>query len=120
MTYASAGHNPPAVVHKREREVSWLRPTAPAIGLAEEFHSRTETVTLKHGDILFLYTDGVTEAFNPTQEQFGSQRLGELLGNSVDLGANDIIQTVRHGLEVFGDGQVLEDDTTFVVLKLFE
>ena len=120
LTYASAGHNPPIVVHKRSAKVTWLKPTAPAIGLVEEFHSRAETITLEHGDVLFLYTDGVTEAFSPTQEQFGVQRLGELLSKNVDLGANDIVQTVRQGLEVFGDGHALEDDTTFVALKLVE
>ena len=120
LTYASAGHNPPVVVHKRKADVTWLKPTAPAIGLAEEFHARTELVMLEHGDILFLYTDGVTEAFNPALEQFGSQRLADLLGKNVDLGANDIIQTVRQGLEAFGNGHELEDDTTFVALKLVE
>jgi sigma-B regulation protein RsbU (phosphoserine phosphatase) len=120
LTYASAGHNPPAVVHKSKAEVSWLKPTAPAIGLAEEFHSRTELVTLEHGDVLFLYTDGVTEAFNPGLEQFGSQRLAELLGKNANQGANDIIRSVRQGLEVFGDGHTLEDDTTFVALKLVD
>jgi serine phosphatase RsbU (regulator of sigma subunit) len=120
LTYASAGHNPPAVVNKRKAEVNWLYPTAPAIGLAEDFHSRTESVTLEHGDVLFLYTDGVTEAFNPTLEQFGMMRLAELLGKNVSLGATDLIQTVRHGLDAFGDGHVLEDDTTFVALKLVD
>ena len=120
LTYASAGHNPPAVVHKRVGGVTWLKPTAPAIGLVEEFHSRMERVTLEHGDILFLYTDGVTEAFNPTLEQFGTQRLGDLLGKNADLGATEMIQIVRQGLEAFGDGHALEDDTTFVALKLVE
>jgi len=120
LIYASAGHNPPVVAHKRKAEVTWLKPTAPAIGLAEVFHSRTESVTLEHGDVLFLYTDGVTEAFNPALEQFGTMRLGELIGKNVGLGANDIIQTVRQGLESFGNGHALEDDTTFVALKLVE
>jgi sigma-B regulation protein RsbU (phosphoserine phosphatase) len=120
LTYASAGHNPPVVVHKREVALAWLKPTAPAIGLVEEFHARTELVTLAHGDVLFLYTDGVTEAFNPALEQFGALRLADLLGKNVDLGANDIIQVVRQSLEAFGDGHELEDDTTFVALKLVE
>jgi sigma-B regulation protein RsbU (phosphoserine phosphatase) len=120
LTYASAGHNPPAVVHKRISEVTWLKPNAPAIGLSEEFHSRSEYVTLEHGDILFLYTDGVTEAFNPAFEQFGSKRLAEFLGKNASLGATEIIQKVRQELEVFGDGHALEDDTTFVALKLVE
>jgi phosphoserine phosphatase RsbU/P len=62
--------------------VTWLKPTAPAIGLSEEFLPRTECVTLEHGDILFLYTDGVTEAFNQVLEQFGSLRLAEVLRKS--------------------------------------
>src|SRR5574342_797847 len=69
LTYVSAGHNPPAIVNQHEGEVIWLRPTAPAIGLSEEFHPRTESVTLKQGDVLFLYTDGVTEAFNQGLDQ---------------------------------------------------
>jgi phosphoserine phosphatase RsbU/P len=120
LTYVSAGHNPPAVVHKQDGEVTWLKPTAPAVGLSEEFLPRTECVTLEHGDILFLYTDGLTEAFNQVLEQFGSLRLAEVLRNSSGLGAADIIQTVRQGLDVFGDGHALEDDTTFVALKISE
>jgi sigma-B regulation protein RsbU (phosphoserine phosphatase) len=118
LTYVSAGHNPPARVSKQGSEVTWLKPTAPAIGLAEEFHPRTELVTLEHGDLLFLYTDGVTEASNPALEQFGTFRLAELLGKNADLGATEIVQMVRQGLTAFSDGRALEDDTTFVALKV--
>ena len=118
LTYTSAGHNPPVVIRKRDAEIVWLKPTAPAIGLSEEFHPRSEVVTLEKGDVLFLYTDGVTEAFNPQLEQFGSLRLAELLRKNVDLRVSDITQAVRKGLETFGDGHVVEDDTTFVALKI--
>jgi sigma-B regulation protein RsbU (phosphoserine phosphatase) len=118
LTYVSAGHNPPAIVSQRNGEVTWLKPTAPAIGLSEEFLPRTECVTLEHGDILFLYTDGVTEAFNQVWEQFGSLRLADVLRNNASLGAAALIQTVRQGLETFGNGHALEDDTTFIALKI--
>lgn len=118
LTYVSAGHNPPAIVSQRDGEVTWLKPTAPAVGLSEEFHPGTECVTLEHGDVLFLYTDGVTEAFNQVLEQFGTSRLEEVLRKNVTRGAADIIQTVRRGLESFGDGHALEDDTTFIALKV--
>ena len=120
LTYASAGHNPPLVVHKRGGGTTWLKPTGPAIGLAEEFHPKTEQVTLERGDLLFLYTDGVTEAFSPTKEEFGTLRLSELLRKNADLSVSNITQTVRRGLEAFGNGHALEDDTTFVALKLVE
>lgn len=118
LTYVSAGHNPPAIVHQPDSEVTWLKPTAPAIGLSEEFLPRTECVTLVQGDVLFLYTDGLTEAFNQMLEQFGSSRLAELLRKNAGLGASEIIQSVRQGLEHFGDGHTLEDDTTFIALKI--
>jgi sigma-B regulation protein RsbU (phosphoserine phosphatase) len=118
LTYVSAGHNPPAVVRPRDGEVTWLKPTAPAIGLSEEFLPRTECFTLEHGDVLFLYTDGVTEASNQVLEQFGSLRLADALQKSASLGVADIVQTVRQGLEAFGGGRALEDDTTFIALKV--
>ena len=118
LTYANAGHNPPAIARKDGVDVTWLKPTAPAIGLSEEFHPRMESVTLERGDVLFLYTDGVTEAFNVAQEQFGKLRLAELLEENADLNAAEIIQTVRQGLTAFGGGRVPEDDTTFVALKV--
>ena len=102
------------------RVETWLKPTAPAIGLAEEFRPRIEQVTLEHGDLLFLYTDGVTDASNPRLEPFGTFRLAELLRENIDLSASDIAQAVRRGLEAFGDGLALEDDTTFVALKISE
>jgi sigma-B regulation protein RsbU (phosphoserine phosphatase) len=100
--------------------VTWLRPTAPAIGLSEEFLPRTECITLEHGDTLFLYTDGVTEAFNQVLEPFGSLRLAEVLKNNASLGAAELLQSVRRGLETFGDGHVQEDDTTYIALKVLE
>jgi len=118
LTYVSAGHNPPAIVHPGDGEVTWLRPTAPAIGLSEEFLPRTECVTLELGDVLFLYTDGVTEAVNQVLDEFGSSRLAEVLRKNVSLGASELIQSVRDGLAIFGDGHALEDDTTFVALKV--
>ena len=118
LTYTSAGHNPPVIVRKRDANVVWLKPTAPAIGLSEEFHPRSEVITLEQGDVMFLYTDGVTEAFNPGLEQFGSLRLAELLRKNVDLSVSEITQAVRQGLDAFGDGHVVEDDTTFIALKV--
>src|SRR5215211_1730620 len=52
LTYVNAGHNPPAVRRKERAEIIWLKPTAPAIGLAEEFHARTESIGFSEGDSL--------------------------------------------------------------------
>ncbi len=118
VTYVNAGHNPPAVYRRGSSNIQWLMPTAPAIGLAEGFHPRTETVCLAKGDSLLLYTDGVTEVLNAGMEQFGHDRLADLFMQSVDLRASDILQNVLQKATAFGDNRSLEDDVTMVALKV--
>jgi sigma-B regulation protein RsbU (phosphoserine phosphatase) len=119
LTYVNAGHNPPAVHQRENNGIHWLIPTAPAIGLAEIFHPRTETITLSRGDSLLLYTDGVTEALNiDSNEQFEQVRLADLFRHSVDLPANNILQVIRQGLGSFVGASPLADDVTMVALKV--
>lgn len=118
VTYVNAGHNPPAVHRRTSNQITWLMPTAPAIGLAEFFQPRIETITLSKGDSLFLYTDGVTEVLNDGMEQFGNQRLADLLVQGVDLRASDLVQSVLQRATAFGDNRSLADDVTMVALKI--
>ncbi len=118
LTYVNAGHNPPAVARKGDSSVIWLRPTAPAIGLAEEFYPRMESIVFSEGDSLLLYTDGVTEVLNIRNEQFGQERLAELVQQNVDRTAPDLLQAVREAVSKFGGNRPLVDDTTLVALKI--
>lgn len=121
LTYSNAGHNPPLLYHAQANggePVAWLAPTAAAIGLIEEFEPGLETVTLAQGDLLLLYTDGVTEAINPAEEQFGKERLAALAGQAAGSPARVVVQALRQGLQEFIQGQPLADDTTIVVGKL--
>lgn len=118
LTYVNAGHNPPAVYRNESNEVRWLMPSAPAIGLAEVFQPRTETITLARGDSLLLYTDGVTEVLNTRNEQFGQDRLAELFLQSTHLTAPNILQTVLQQTTAFGEYKSLADDLTMVALKI--
>ena len=118
MTYVNAGHNPPAVRRRERAEITWLRPTAPAIGLAEEFHARMETIGFSQGDSLLLYTDGVTEVLNIGNEQFGQERLAELVHQHADRPAQDLLQAVRQAVSAFNGNRPLVDDVTMVALKI--
>jgi phosphoserine phosphatase RsbU/P len=118
LTYANAGHNPPVAYRRENAEVAWLKPTAPAVGLVEEFHPRTETVSLSRGDSLLLYTDGITEVLNTNNMQFGQESLADILRQNADLRATDIIQVVRQSVSAFGDNQPLADDVTMIALKV--
>jgi sigma-B regulation protein RsbU (phosphoserine phosphatase) len=118
LTYVNAGHNPPAVRRRASAEIIWLKPTAPAIGLAEEFHARMESIGFSDGDSLLLYTDGVTEVLNFSNEQFGQQRLADLVQQYADRPASDLLQAVRQAVNTFGGNRPLMDDVTMVALKI--
>lgn len=123
LVYSNAGHNPPLLVRAAapvQEPVVWLGPTAAAIGLVEEFRNATETVSLNAGDVLLLYTDGLTEATNGQQQEFGSERLAELACRQRGLTVKDFVQTLRHALHQYTGSQSLSDDTTFIAAKVVE
>jgi len=123
LTYSNAGHNPPLLFRSQSNgtwPLSWLAPTGAAIGLVEDTQFGEETVTLAPGDTLLLYTDGVTEAKNAQKEEFGQERLVELVRQGSNRSARELVREVRNRLEEFTDGQPLADDTTIVAGKAEE
>jgi sigma-B regulation protein RsbU (phosphoserine phosphatase) len=119
LTYASAGHNPPLLLHANGRNnLSWLRPTAAAIGLTEEYLVRAETITLAPGDILVLYTDGVTEATNTDNEPFGPDRLAAVVQEYSGFPAQDLVRAIRQSLQAFCAEKPLADDITLLAGKV--
>ncbi len=121
LTYCNAGHNPPLLYRPQangREPITWLRPTGPAVGLVEEAQFKAETVKLSPDDVLLLYTDGVTEAENPTEEQFGMERLAEVVRQEATLPAAELIRELRRRLQEFTGGQLLADDTTIVAGKI--
>jgi sigma-B regulation protein RsbU (phosphoserine phosphatase) len=121
FTFCNAGHQPPLVLHKTSREkeyVEMLRPTGAAIGLVEEAEFAEETIELQKQDLLVLYTDGVTEAVNPQNQEFGRERLVKLSRQINNAPAKEVIQQIRQGLDEFCEGKPLADDTTIVICKI--
>ena len=121
LKYCNAGHNPPLLFRYDERQakrLQWLQPTGAAIGLAESFTFRMETIVLQPGDVLVLYTDGITEAMNPAREEFGENRLAEFAQQQAALHPQDFIKTLRLAVNVFAGEQALRDDVTIMVGKV--
>lgn len=118
LSYANAGHNPPLLHRRSTEETSWLRPTGAAIGLVEDYRSHLESIQLGEGDALVLYTDGIIEALNPQgNEQFGYERLLEVVHQNEGLPANELASKIRQSLNDFTQGAVLVDDVTLIVCK---
>jgi serine phosphatase RsbU (regulator of sigma subunit)/anti-sigma regulatory factor (Ser/Thr protein kinase) len=124
VNYSSAGHNPMVLYRDETKSVSFLNPGGIAVGIdlgdPEEFNSRitSEKLKLRKGDLLFIYTDGITEAMNEKREQFGETRLIEFVKKYHHLPASDFKMKLNDEITSFTKGYPQTDDITFVVLKL--
>ncbi|MFH0967289.1 MAG: SpoIIE family protein phosphatase, partial [Methanobacteriota archaeon] len=114
--YVNAGHNPPILL--RGGEMTVLLGTGPAIGVMEDIEYDSGYVDLQEGDLLVLYTDGVTEAVDGNLELFGEERLRDILNGHAGLSAQEILETVFAEVEKFAGERAQEDDITLVILKV--
>lgn len=120
LKYCNAGHNPPLVIRRPDGQPAtshWLQPTGAAIGLAESFNFTTGEIELLRGDMLVLYTDGVTEAMNARDEQFGENRLEDVVRNNAGLSPQDLIKALRSKISEFSGMKSYADDLTVVAGK---
>lgn len=121
LAYCNAGHNPPLFYQAQPEgkgRTAWLLPTGAAIGLVEDYKLRLEEITLHSGDIVLLYTDGISEATNPHGEEFGRERLAGLLAQNTALTSSNLVSALRKGLNDFIGGMALADDVTMVVCRV--
>ena len=121
LTFSNAGHLPPLVLRNnksKKESVEMLRPTGAAIGLVEEAEFAEKTIELHEEDLLVLYTDGITEAVDLQNQEFGRERLTLLSRQINTLSVKEIVQEIREALEEFSEGKPLADDTTIVVCKI--
>ena len=123
LRYVNAGHNPPYLLR-----TSGESPSAPEIreltiggtvlGLFPQMTYEEATVDLKPGDVLVAFTDGVTEALNVAEEEFGEERLKDLLRGIVHLPASEISSRIADTLRGWIKDTNQYDDLTFVVMKV--
>ena len=116
LRYANAGHTVPVLLKK---ESSFLRPDSGiALGLFEDADILDESLTLTRGEALLLYTDGITEAVNPQNEFFGTERLLETVSGLPEEGftADDVIRRIIAAVGAFCDGSEPFDDMAVLVL----
>jgi len=117
IKFANAGHNPPLIARYNDN-VSFLSLNSGcALGVVEEPGIVTEKLTLHKNDVIFLYTDGVTEAFNKNGEEFSDERLEKELSSIADLPARQIVSDVIEKVSAFSDGVPQSDDITVLALK---
>ena len=116
IEYAKAGHEPPFLVSK-DMEVRQLATGGTILGFWEEATYEEETVRLRSGDTLVIYSDGITEAMNEDEEQFEYERLEEVICDNHMLSAEELISTIINEVNAFAGEQSQMDDMTLLVIK---
>ena len=111
--YVSAGHNPPIVIRNSTPEYLRTKGGFVLAGLEGVIY-KEHTFTLNKGDIVFLYTDGVTEANNANEELFGEERLLECIGNADEKTAAKLPEAVKKAVDAFVGGAPQFDDQTML------
>lgn len=116
LNYVNAGHNFPLLRHNGSWQ--WLKKKCGLfLGTFETAKYRKETLVLEEGDEILLYTDGVNEAFNVDEEEFGNDRLEAFLGEHTDLHPQDIVGELRTEVATWAKGAEQSDDITILALE---
>jgi sigma-B regulation protein RsbU (phosphoserine phosphatase) len=121
LRYVNCGHLPPLLLRSNPDPksalppaVERLEPTSTVLGLFEDWQCNVAEVQLARGDILVLYTDGVTEAPGADGEEFGESRLIEVLRSHCALPAQSLLETVQTAVQRFSSGEQADDITVVV------
>ena len=118
LTYVNAGHNPPMLFSSGTSGVTLLEAQGIALGVIDTIDLESVTVPLHPGDVVVLYTDGVTEATNDRDEEYGVTRLSDIVMASRDLPAREIITTIVEDVIRFTGARPQFDDITLMILKV--
>ena len=115
--YANAGHNPPLFVRKDSDLIILLNSTGPVLGPAPQAIYTVENINFAIGDVLLIFSDGVTESANSEFEQYGDERLKEILIKTKMKSSKEIAYTILEDVIKFSKNGQYSDDKTLVVIK---
>ncbi|MBM3783265.1 MAG: FtsX-like permease family protein [Acidobacteria bacterium] len=118
LRYVNAGHNPPYVLRAGTDEIVELPAGGTVIGLFPQMKYEAAELPMRPGDVLIAFTDGVTEALNTAEEEYGEDRLKELVKSVAHLPVDGMADVIKKALSDWIGKAEQHDDLTFVVVKL--
>lgn len=118
LTYANAGHNLPFIYRMQDGRCDTIESEGMAMGVLPDTPFDQGRARLSSGDILVLYTDGVTEAKNEAGEQFGESRLHGVVVENNDMSAQALLDEVYRQVYRYSEAIPQYDDITLVVMKV--
>jgi sigma-B regulation protein RsbU (phosphoserine phosphatase) len=118
FTYVNAGHNPPILLKEASNDIVLLKARGIALGAIEDIELKEVEIKLAEGDEVILFTDGVTEAVNEKNEQFGQERLIKVIKDNRTLSAKDLTTKIHSEVNIFVNDHPQFDDVTLMILKV--
>ena len=115
--FISAAHPPAYLFRSATGKIEHLVPDAYFLGMFDFASYQSRVLQLNKGDILVVYSDGVTDAQNLEDEMFGEERLLQIIRQVAPSGSHALEQTLLKAIEEFTDGMPHTDDITFVVVE---
>lgn len=117
ITYVNAGHNPPLFYQAENKNISQLTGTGIPLGIDENTNYSQHTIHFFPGDFILLYTDGITEAFDQSNHQFGIESLEKVVYKNHRASADQLLCEIADAVEFFADTASPSDDITVVIAK---
>ncbi|KWT76847.1 SpoIIE family protein phosphatase [Candidatus Magnetominusculus xianensis] len=118
VEFANGGHNPPMLYKKTTAELIPLECGGIVVGILEDGITFDKgVITMQSGDFILMYTDGVTEAINEKDEEFGEERLNRLILENHDKPIKEFVELINAELKKFTGEQPQFDDITLMILK---
>jgi len=118
MNYVNGAHNPPILYNYRTGEMRFLEVGGTLVGMFENMEYEEDRVKLQKGDVMVMYTDGITEASNSSGEMFGEERLKEIIVKGERLSAIQMLQRIYDEVKRFSEGMPQQDDLTLIVMRI--
>ncbi|MBI3539721.1 MAG: SpoIIE family protein phosphatase [Candidatus Eisenbacteria bacterium] len=116
LIFSNAGHNPP-VLFRADGRIEYLEEGGVALGVLPEAEYDDRPIALRPGDVLVLYTDGVSESESPSGEHFGQRRIEQVVSAHRDRNAREIMDTLIAAVRDWAGERGPSDDLTLVVLR---
>jgi sigma-B regulation protein RsbU (phosphoserine phosphatase) len=126
--YSNAGHNPPLLFRKsllnkesaknqKEKLFTTLNEGGLMLGIIDNFQYESGKINLEKDDSIILYTDGITEAQNPDDDEFGEDKLKEIIKNNINVSGKEIIDIILKEIDVFAGSNRQYDDETLIIIE---
>jgi len=116
FVFSNAGHNPPVLV-KPDGEYRFVEYGDLPLGMFRDMHYHQHFIRFDKGQVMVIYTDGITEAANESGEEYGQERLAKRILEGIDLPAKQLIDFIRKGVADFTERKFLDDDGTLFIVK---